>query len=265
MDEPVGLAEIAAMLGVAPNTVASWRQRGVLPPSKWELRTGPLWLASDVRAWFEKEKGSVKVPPPDRIGESIDLTAEPGRAEVFAHYGLAMGQAQIMEQQLATVLALVNVPEPYSRDDFIAIIERGEKQTLGQLKERLRQSGAPVLGIDHLARVVELRNLLAHHYFRDPERSARMTTEDGRAQLIAELDDATRRFFLTAQHLMAAEVRLAVQQGVSKSDVMRRARQLVDSPRAADTKLSRRASLALQPKGTVDSIGAALSNLDTRD
>src|SRR5450759_2481591 len=114
--EPVGLAEISELLGVPANTVTSWRQRGVLPKARWQLKAGPVWRADEIRAWYGREKGkSAQAAPPDRIAEAIDLSAEPARAEVFAHYGLAMGEAQMVEQHLATVLALLGIPEPYRR------------------------------------------------------------------------------------------------------------------------------------------------------
>ncbi len=238
----VGLAEIPGLLGVRANTVASWRQRGVLPEPAWRLRSGPIWRVEDIQAWYEREKAaSAGSVPPDRIAEAIDLTAEPGRAEVFAHYGLAMGEAQMVEEHLATVLALLGIPEPYRRSTFMAIIEREQSKTMGQLKEALQASGAPILGVEHLKRVVSTRNLLAHRYFRDADRSIKMTTDSGRSDLIAELDAAAREFHLTAQHLRASEVRLALNHGVSKNTVMERVRALMNGAEPR-TKIGKRAA-----------------------
>jgi len=228
--EAVGVAEIAELLGVAPNTVTSWRQRKQLPPPRWDLKSGPIWLASDITSWYAATKGSPNfVPPPDRVAESIDLSSEPGRAEVYAHYGLAMGMAQMVEQHLATVISFLNVPEPYDRRMFAEIIEDANRRTMGQLKDALKASGAPVIGISHLERVVKTRNLLAHEYFVDADRSVKMTTESGRSQLNEELDAAARELFLTSQHLRSAEVRLAINRGASKASVMQRLRELRES------------------------------------
>jgi hypothetical protein len=231
MDEAsdlVGLAEIPELLGVRANTVVSWRQRGVLPHPTWRLKSGPIWRARDIQAWYEREKtapaGSI---PPDRIAEAIDLTAEPGRAEVFAHYGLAMAEAQMVEQHLATVLALLGIPQPYTSATFAAIIEREQSKTMGQMKDALQASGAPILGVEHLKRVVATRNLLTHRYFGDADRSTKMTTDIGRKELIAELDAAAREFHLTAQYLRASEVRLALNHGVTKNAVMQRVRAMM--------------------------------------
>lgn len=223
--EVVGLAEISDLLGVLPNTVASWRQRGVLPKPRWLLKSGPIWGAGDLRAWYQRERGrEAAIRAPDRVAATIDLSADPARAEVLAHYALAMLEAQQVEQQLAAVLVLLDLPQPYSRELFVKVIEEAEAKTMGQLKDRLRKTGAPVLGIEQLERVVATRNLLAHHFFRDAERSVKMTTEAGRSELITELDEAARQFWLTAQYLRAAEVRLAMSHGVSQSTLVRRIR-----------------------------------------
>jgi hypothetical protein len=253
----VGLAEIPELLGVRANTVVSWRQRGVLPEPTWRLKSGPIWRAQDVQEWYEREKGSsAESVPPDRIAEAIDLTAEPGRAEVFAHYGLAMAEAQIVEQHLVAVLALLGIREPYSSNAFMAIIEREQAKTMGQLKAALQASGAPILGVEYLKRVVTTRNLLAHHYFGDADRSIKMRTETGRCELIAELDSAARQFHLTAGYLRASEVRLALNHGVTKDTVIERVRALMngDEPR---TTIGRKAA-ALAKAQSADSSESAI-------
>jgi hypothetical protein len=250
-NEPVGVAEIAELLGVPGNTVTSWRQRGQLPAPRWHLRSGPLWLASEISAWYEQVKSTSAVAVvPDRISQAIDLTAEPARAEVYAHYGLAMGMAQMVEHELATVVVLLGHLPP-ERDDFLKEIEEGNKKTLGQLKDQLIKIGAPVLGISHLQRVVKTRNLVAHTFFRDAERSVKMNTERGRAELIAELDDAAREFFVTSQHLRSIQVRLAVQRGISKNTVIQRIQEL-RSGKTPETKLGRAA--AILAKGSPQAI-----------
>jgi hypothetical protein len=254
MVEAVGIAEIAELLGISPNTVTSWRQRKQLPPPRWELKSGPIWLADDVIAWYAATKGSPDfLPAPDRIAESIDMSNEPGRAEVYAHYGLAMGMAQMVEQHLATVIAFLNVPEPYDRTMFVEIIENANKKTMGQLKEALKASGVPVIGITHLERAVSTRNLLAHHYFVDADRSVKLTTDGGRSQLIEELDSAARDLFLTSQHLRSAEVRLAINRGASKSTVMQRLRELREGA-VPETRIGRMAATLVTGSPDVDRV-----------
>lgn len=50
-EEPVGIVEIAARLGVPRQTVDVWRLRGVLPPPKGEVGGRPAWDWPDVLAW----------------------------------------------------------------------------------------------------------------------------------------------------------------------------------------------------------------------
>jgi hypothetical protein len=181
--------------------------------------------------------------PPDRIAEALDLSAEPGRAEVLAHYGLAMGEAQLVEQHLGAVLALLGLPDSYQREMFLEIIEKAERKTMGQLAAMLRETGAPVLGVEYLERIVDTRNLLAHCYLRDAQRSVKMTTDEGRAELIAELGAAARDFHLTMQHLRAAEVRLALNRGVSRHTVMERVHELRYGPTPGSPLAERAATL----------------------
>lgn len=47
----VGIAEIAAMLGVPRNTVAQWRKRGALPQPDAELAAGPVWERAAIEQW----------------------------------------------------------------------------------------------------------------------------------------------------------------------------------------------------------------------
>jgi predicted DNA-binding transcriptional regulator AlpA len=53
---PVGLAEIAARLGVTRQTADNWRTRGVLPEQRWTVGGRPAWAWSDIEAWA-KETG----------------------------------------------------------------------------------------------------------------------------------------------------------------------------------------------------------------
>lgn len=49
---PVGLSEIAAMLGVRRDTVDQWRSRGILPEPTWPSVGGrPAWRESVIRQW----------------------------------------------------------------------------------------------------------------------------------------------------------------------------------------------------------------------
>jgi ParB/RepB/Spo0J family partition protein len=49
--DPVGTKDIATRLGVKAQTVAQWRQRGLLPTPRWEVSGMAVWQWSDIEAW----------------------------------------------------------------------------------------------------------------------------------------------------------------------------------------------------------------------
>lgn len=52
-EQPVGVYEIALLLGVEPATVSSWRQRKNLPQPAGHLNKGrtPFWKTGDILIW----------------------------------------------------------------------------------------------------------------------------------------------------------------------------------------------------------------------
>jgi predicted site-specific integrase-resolvase len=52
MCEPMGVAEVADMLGVKRDTVDKWLFRGLLEP-RWRLVAGPIFERADVEQWAE--------------------------------------------------------------------------------------------------------------------------------------------------------------------------------------------------------------------
>lgn len=54
MADPVGLAEIAARLGVARQTAKGWRLAGMLPPHRWTVSGHPAWEWRDIERWARR-------------------------------------------------------------------------------------------------------------------------------------------------------------------------------------------------------------------
>jgi hypothetical protein len=135
--------------------------------------------------------------------------------EVFAHFGLAMYTAQVLEHGIINLASWTSI-----QDRTIRTLTESEadsvklfRQTMGALKTTLMVRRADIRHLDDLlVRSVQLRNFLAHEYFR--QRAAAFMTEDGKDQMIEELGRAVAFFqeidskldSLTAQILSATGV-----------------------------------------------------------
>lgn len=166
-----------------------------------------------------------------------DLDEESAQTrDVYAHYGLAMYLAQCLEHGI--VLALVyakllhqvrsearsagsfSVPEFERRFDIF--MDDHFELTMGGLISRLRTSSklANTLYTD-LAKAKELRNFLAHNYFR--ERAEEFLSKVGRISMLEELQDAQRLFERVDEDLKTAANSLAQISGVSLTNLEQRA------------------------------------------
>lgn len=67
---PVGAAEIALKLGVRPQTVHTWRQRGLLPVPRWTVSGQPAWDWAEVEAWAAR---TGRLPEADVHGALLAL------------------------------------------------------------------------------------------------------------------------------------------------------------------------------------------------
>lgn len=59
--DPIGLADIAELLGVERGTVAKWRYRGVLPEPTWTVSGRPAWARDVIERWAV-ETGRLESP-----------------------------------------------------------------------------------------------------------------------------------------------------------------------------------------------------------
>ena len=119
------------------------------------------------------------------------------RREVFARYGLAMYYAQCLEHQLGLMLASMCNHEfldtPHEARD--ALFDQELSKTLGKMAQNLKKAmPVPPTLEDRLARAVEVRNWLAHGYFR--ERAREFLSVQGRDVMVFELQE--RADFLQA-------------------------------------------------------------------
>lgn len=50
----VGAAEVAARLGVKPQTVYTWRQRNLMPAPRWTVSGQPAWEWAEIETWAKR-------------------------------------------------------------------------------------------------------------------------------------------------------------------------------------------------------------------
>ena len=126
--------------------------------------------------------------------EHIDSESEQIQ-EVFAHFGLAMLQAQALERQLAIILVTKYGPglNSINGTERDKILEGLFSKTLDTLVSKV--GTAPQLSEDEqeqLQEALKKRNWLVHRYFW--ERAKEFLSEPGRASMIEELLETAELF-----------------------------------------------------------------------
>lgn len=121
---------------------------------------------------------------------------------VYAHFGLAMYLAQVLEHGLVNTLMFLDllpsragkpVPRKQWEAEFDSFMQRHFETTLGRMIRAL-QDVAPVPPQLEavLTEALKKRNFLAHHYFR--ERAEQFMSYEGREEMISELKHAQTLF-----------------------------------------------------------------------
>jgi len=131
----------------------------------------------------------------DAGAEEVPLPEDDGPKEVFAFFGLAFYQAQVLEATLLNLIVGLHASARFgvTRSDIDAWFANHEVQTLGRLINAVRglvqitgETEALVLG------ALKARNYLAHHFFREHAESFISST--GSRAMIQDLRDATSLF-----------------------------------------------------------------------
>ena len=121
---------------------------------------------------------------------------------VYAHFGLAIYASQVLEHGLANAILVLDlvpraasVATPETWPDQVDSFYEGQfRKTLGQLIGGMTKlTSVPSELEGHLARALDRRNWLSHHYFR--ERAQDFLSERGRDKMIAELEEAQELFY----------------------------------------------------------------------
>lgn len=53
---PVGIQEIAELIGERRQTVSQWRARGKLPEPRWTVSGQPAWEKAQIERWWASAK-----------------------------------------------------------------------------------------------------------------------------------------------------------------------------------------------------------------
>jgi hypothetical protein len=110
--------------------------------------------------------------------------------DTYAHYGLAMYQAQVLEHGIVNAMVYARMPERnrVTRDEIDTFMGRQFEKTLGALLREIKKYvDVPADLAADLTEALRRRNHLAHEYFR--ERAEAFMTNDGCLRMIQELQD----------------------------------------------------------------------------
>lgn len=139
--------------------------------------------------------------------------------EVYAHYGLAMYYAQVLETEAWIALSMIKESDPsvITSWRFEEALEEAAALTMGQAVAKLIESAevAPPLQ-QMLPAAVEKRNWLAHRYFWD--RCVELANERGRAAMIDELAELADWFQEMDMQLSALTRRMTTGRGIALTD-----------------------------------------------
>jgi hypothetical protein len=122
--------------------------------------------------------------------------------DVYAHFGLAVYLAQVLEHGIMNALACTDlIPRCVGRiksrkqwtDEFSAFMQGHFERPLGALIKVFKQHVSTPSGLEQtLGQALKRRNILAHGYFR--QRAAEFLSFAGREAMIKELQEAQRLF-----------------------------------------------------------------------
>jgi hypothetical protein len=138
--------------------------------------TGP----STSRGWTPWLVGLMGNRPLRNAGSKRVMDRNDIVRDTYAHFGLALYQAQVLEHGIVNAMVYARLPDRHRirRSEIDAFMGRQFEKTLGALLRELEKYVIvrPELAAD-LAKALRMRNHLAHEYFR--ERAATFMTNEG--------------------------------------------------------------------------------------
>jgi hypothetical protein len=155
--------------------------------------------------------------------------------EVYAHYGLAMYCAQVLEHELANfVVVSRSIAGAFaSHEEREALWAELFGSTMGrQLRHALAESRLDNDQVEALERALKARNFLAHDYFR--ERIGKLESERGRNEMIEELDEIRDTFIAADASVSPITRELMERGGVTREMIQAHVEQLRAAAASAD-------------------------------
>ena len=173
-----------------------------------------------------------------KLGGGVPAAEASDVKEVYAFYGLAAHQAQLLEKALVNlVVALDADGVPVQRSHFDALFDRFDPHAFAQLASALGARVALPEAVQQLlAEALRRRQHLTHHFYAD--NAAAFTTDEGRALMIQELRLLVELLQRAAEEVEKLYLPLLVKHGMTED----RIRQLTDEV------LARFVELATTPK-----------------
>ena len=147
---------------------------------------------------------------------------------IFAHYGLAMYQAQCVERALCILLASEKAPDLKSitKHDYDRVLNALFKHTLGGLIKKMRKDIEITDDFEkNVEKALERRNWLTHNYFW--ERAGYFMTFEGRNFMLKELREISSFFEVLDDYLVKITDEWAKKNGLSAEFIEKQMAELV--------------------------------------
>jgi hypothetical protein len=147
----------------------------------------PTGLDSRRMDYFDRPR------PPIPGNRSVPFLMTEENTEVFAWYGQAVAIAQFLEDALVDTLTALQPRTELARSSPEKIRQDLSKANLGRLQREMARHPEFRNAALNLMPLNALRVELVHHWWTNPERQAKLTTEAGRAELVTELKRTSKR------------------------------------------------------------------------
>jgi hypothetical protein len=156
----------------------------------------------------------------DRVGDREYMTADEHIRETYAHFGLAVYLAQVLEHGIVNAMVAARLPlrPSFTVADVDALMDKEFENTLGKLIRNLKADvQIPPRLEDLLTTALRKRNWLCHDCWR--EHAVNFMKWEGRERMMAEFQEAQRLMKEADQALESLVRPMQVASGITQSMV----------------------------------------------